>query len=442
MVEPLDPKDEEIRQLFEAFKNQSRRGTQVAGVAPLLGAAAVGAFFVYAVLKVMDSPLANFDSRDSVRLVIDEDIKKQAELLAGTEDDGERDTVSELAFALRQESLLAVGALVENGGAEEALWSLAEDSGEGWADFVAANAGTGAFERDLLNIATLGLATLSAGDYRNAEATPLGVDVAQALRASREPGFGSAQTASIVLTSLDRPPDDSLPNIVPNGDPVPGSFSEFSDNWYRIVVNENGRYRLETRAPESGLGADTELRLLDQDFRELGYDDDGGSGTYSFLRERLGAGNYYLKVSSYDLTPGGYFLTVDEDESPVADESGSPFRRVGDGEASPLAIDMPRDGSVNGEDPAWYEITITEPGAYTIRTSEPPSGFGVDTVVRLYTGDQSTQIGEDDDSGDDDFSLLTEDLLPGTHYLSVSSYFLEPGEFVITVEGPNATLQR
>ena len=60
-----------------------------------------------------------------------------------------------MAFALRQESLLAVGALVENGGAEEALWSLAEDSGEGWADFVAANAGTGAFERDLLNIATL-----------------------------------------------------------------------------------------------------------------------------------------------------------------------------------------------------------------------------------------------------------------------------------------------
>ena len=68
MVEPLDPKDEEIRPLFEAFKNQSRRGTQVAGVASLLVAAAVGAFFVYAVLKVMDSPLANFDSRDSVRL--------------------------------------------------------------------------------------------------------------------------------------------------------------------------------------------------------------------------------------------------------------------------------------------------------------------------------------------------------------------------------------
>ena len=245
-----------------------------------------------------------------------------------------------------------------------------------------------------------------------------------------------ASIFSPTLDSLEKPPTENLPLIFPDGDAVSGIFTQFADNWYRMNLDGNGVYFFETSAPESGLGVDTELRLFDEFFREVGYDDDGGDGTYSFLSEQLAAGEYYLRVSSYNRTGGNYSLLFDQDAFPSGLGREIPSGALGAGQALQLPINSPQQGLVDGDDPAWFQFTIDDGGAYTISTSEPSSGFDVATVIRLYAEDQETQLGEDDDGGSAAFSLLRENLARGTYYVSVSSYFLEPGEFTVTVEGP------
>ena len=95
--------DEEIRRLVEDFAQQSQRGTKVTSAVSLVVAAALGAVFLYAVLRVSESPLADFDSTEAIQL-FPADFKKEAEL---------RDAS---AFSLREESLALFTDLVNRVG--------------------------------------------------------------------------------------------------------------------------------------------------------------------------------------------------------------------------------------------------------------------------------------------------------------------------------------
>ena len=181
---------------------------------------------------------------------------------------------------------------------------------------------------------------------------------------------------------------------------------------------------------------DTALYLFDLDNNEIGYDDDGGAGVFSELRENLERGRYRLGVGSYDGRDGSYRLTV---VALDADREGQRIMREQAREsAEPLSAGVELAGALEGGSERVYSFTLDEgeAGRYTIETLAPESGTRVDTVLSLYRYENGTEelLGEDDDSGSDLFySILRERLEEGTYYAHVRGFRGYPGGFRILV---------
>ncbi len=79
-------------------------------------------------------------------------------------------------------------------------------------------------------------------------------------------------------------------------------------DYYVLVVEEAMEVEIEVSGDSDG---DSYLYLYDEEMEEIDYDDDGGLGTWSRIKEDLVPGTYYVKVKSY---AGGetfqYTLTV------------------------------------------------------------------------------------------------------------------------------------
>lgn len=82
-----------------------------------------------------------------------------------------------------------------------------------------------------------------------------------------------------------------------------------SSLWFEMVVTTPSLYEIETLALAAESEFDTIIELFQPESPEspesleslelMGTDDDSGSGTYSFLREELSAGTYYIRVTSF-----------------------------------------------------------------------------------------------------------------------------------------------
>ena len=212
-------------------------------------------------------------------------------------------------------------------------------------------------------------------------------------------------------------------------------LSGSSENWFTLTPQITDTYRLQT-GPVEGLmdNVDTVMTLFDQEGDETGWDDDGGDGTYSLLREDLVEGmSYCLRITGYAGMTGYYTLAVTPERESASLRglpSGSPTRRLPtNGERI--------SGRLYGSSEQWYEFNVGGParGRYVIETFPPGSPPGVDTVVFLYRESEGelALLGEDDDGRPDGYSQLVEDLVPGTYFVRVGSYWGEPGRFRIAV---------
>ena len=236
------------------------------------------------------------------------------------------------------------------------------------------------------------------------------------------------------LPPLDDPTDEAIRPLVV-GIAVEDTFATHADNWYRFNVDAHDVYVIQTFDPEDEVGVDTEVRLFDSERVEQGYDDDGGSGTYSLLREELRPGRYLLRVSSYFHYPGHYSMAVTEGDAPPPAEQSPRTPPVPPPEVGVLRPGAgPVEVSLDGITDLQFEVVVDTAGLYSIETSAPESGDDVDTVIRLYADNQGEELlGEDDDSALNAYSLLWEELSAGTYHLRVSSYFGLPGRFRIAV---------
>ena len=297
------------------------------------------------------------------------------------------------------------------------------------------NEGTNHFYPHVLSLQTLGLATVEGGDIRRARLTRRGDLIFDHLQDSQR----AIEVGSSILRKIETRPDRDLTSISADGRPVEDVFANSADHWYSLTIAKRGLYDIQTSLPSSPVwrNVDTVLYLFDSGDRRIGFDDDGGRGTYSMLRKDLNPGSYYLRVSSYEGLRGSYKLIVREHANRVlgvdACETAS-LPLAGEARVLPTSGEL-----VSGQldlttTELWYRLNIQDNNRYVIETS-PPEGMrrDVDTIIQLYDRARQTLLAEDDDGNMESigFSSLVVNLSADTYYVRVRSYWGDTGYFQI-----------
>lgn len=211
------------------------------------------------------------------------------------------------------------------------------------------------------------------------------------------------------------------------------TVDEHAEKWYHFMVSTPATYVVRTARPRNERPMDTVIRLFRHDAAdELAYDDDGGDDTYSMLRQRLEEGRYVLGITSFDRRGGTFLLSVATEEADATIQDAQ--RREVMAAAIDLVVDdAPVDASFDGADDAWYRFTVSDPDVYVVRTAALPTATAsVDTLVRLFDRDQQL-LAEDDDSGDELYSLVRQYLNAGEYYASVGGFDRQDGRALLSI---------
>ncbi|MCY3818148.1 MAG: hypothetical protein OXH52_02120 [Gammaproteobacteria bacterium] len=344
-------------------------------------------------------------------------IKKEG--AAATTDVAQPEAADAAAVAIGSE----LDSFVRLFGAEEEFRELSA-AAEDWGAFVASRNTRGDFILAMATLRALGLVEFSDDDFNSARLTERGRELALALRQELDAGSFVPERRPLAVPGVERT------ELTVGNEGIENSLGETAENWYIFTIRDPGSYVIGTRRVGTEL-VDTVIRLFDaQSEEEVGYDDDSGEGTYSMLREYLGQGDYILGVTSYSGGAGDYRVSVADDATALARQRGDRERLLG----SALEL-RPNGGAQTGDfeeqRDVWYRLHIADAGTYSIGTAATEQEASVDTIVRLYRDDGETVIGVDDDSGEGYYSALREDLVEGTYYVRVSSFWRVGGSFRI-----------
>ncbi len=127
-------------------------------------------------------------------------------------------------------------------------------------------------------------------------------------------------TVSSVIAKME--PNDTATqaiSLVGDGSGVVGSIGAPDDeDWYSVVVPQDGNIFAETSDGLGGCALDTTLTLTSTDgVTQLVFDDDGGNGRCSIINPaiddgaaNLDAGTYFIQVQSFGVNVGDYTLVV------------------------------------------------------------------------------------------------------------------------------------
>jgi hypothetical protein len=181
---------------------------------------------------------------------------------------------------------------------------------------------------------------------------------------------------------------------------------------------------------------DTYLHLFDSDCLPVAEDDDGGIGFNSLLSIDLGAGTYYIGVSSFGAGAAGDFtLAIDcgEGGGPI----GKPEETCEECEVALIACGESLDGvhpdnaacfSPRGNGLDIFSLVLEEDKLLIVSLTGD-----YDTYLHLFDSD-CLQVAEDDDGGDGFNSRLEFFATAGTYFVGVSSYGIgQGGNFTVTI---------
>ena len=171
-------------------------------------------------------------------------------------------------------------------------------------------------------------------------------------------------------------------------------FPGGDEDWVSFAVIAGQTYAIETASGTPAEDIDTVLYLYDADgTTEIGYDDDGGQGTYSLTEYAADSDTtvYAKVVGYYGNTTGAYALGVSTVTAPVGDAYEPDDSSVA---ASPIAVDAAaQQHTIHlDDDEDWVSFTVTAGRAYTIQTAEGTPADSMDTVLYLYDSDGMTLI--------------------------------------------------
>ena len=191
----------------------------------------------------------------------------------------------------------------------------------------------------------------------------------------------------------------SLPSQT-SGEIYPGD----DEDYFRFEVSARGELVARTTG-----GLDTVGALYDADGAEVTTDDDGGEGYNFRIRRELDAGAYYVRVSTYGSRTGAYALHLSIEGS-----------RDDHGDSRPTATRVSLPSQTFGViDPSgdydYFRFEVSVRGELVARTTGR-----LDTVGALYDAD-GTQVGDNDNGGEDRNFRIRGELDAGAYYVSVSA---------------------
>lgn len=201
-------------------------------------------------------------------------------------------------------------------------------------------------------------------------------------------------------------------------------------DWARFTLDEQSRVTLQT----AGASGDTRMWLYGPDSatNQIAYDDDGGPGAFSFIREYLQSGEYFVKIDEYGQNSAIDRYTLDLEVVSVASLMDSFENDDTPALANPLPVDTPQHHSIHIEsDIDWYVFTLDTPSRVELETD----GESGNTYLQLFDSDLN-QLKWDAYSGNDDFSLIVEYLESGTYYASVNENYADA-----TIDAYSITLE-
>ncbi len=166
---------------------------------------------------------------------------------------------------------------------------------------------------------------------------------------------------------------------------------------YKININVSDAYKIQTSAYLDG--CDTVITLYDENWNQIGYDDDGGYSLYSKIVSSLEVGVYYIKVQEYD-SNDPLQCKIEVAENIYLNDS----KRI----------------SLETGNQKTYLFELSSSGTYIFETADYINN-NCDT--RMYLYDETwNQIGYDDDGGTSVYSKISQTLDVGRYYIKVEEY--------------------
>lgn len=183
---------------------------------------------------------------------------------------------------------------------------------------------------------------------------------------------------------------------------------------------------------------DTVIYLLDSNAKRIATDDDGGSGTDSYMEYTLDRTGYYSVVASqYSRRSGEYYISIDSDgSSSYYDDYGNDIY-----DAESIGLNAGASSSVYGDieeggDVDVFRFTAPATGDYSIYTVDGDTD--IDSYGTLYNSNGSV-IAEDDDSDVGSNFCIDIKLYKGeVYYIEVRAYSSRStGSYKVKVIAPD-----
>jgi len=217
---------------------------------------------------------------------------------------------------------------------------------------------------------------------------------------------------------------------------------------YSLSVVAGQTYMISVRGTGTTPLTDSIIALFDDAFDEVGFDDDGGSGTNSLLTFTAAyTGTYFIDVEAYPGSGGTGEYTLDVIVRPATDVVDSTFANavlinpgVTFGFIDSDALDVygfageTDTFKIEMEAGKFYQIEVAGGADYSSSWFDLPPGE-IDPWIFLYGPDQTLVAQNDDISFPDDISSRIGFFaqVSGTYYLDVQSWYPWTGGYTITL---------
>ena len=146
---------------------------------------------------------------------------------------------------------------------------------------------------------------------------------------------------------------------------------------------------------------DTIMRVYNATGDEIAYDDDSGNDYNARVSVSVPAGTYTISVTGYNPGDVGPYTLFVRTENVVS---------------TPVTAGRPHNATLRGVSEQIYSITVPSAGRLVAYTESR-----LDTIMRIFNA-QGTEVGYDDDSGDDYNARVNISVPAGTYTIEVRGY--------------------
>nr|VFK21995.1 MAG: hypothetical protein BECKLFY1418C_GA0070996_11094 [Candidatus Kentron sp. LFY] len=208
--------------------------------------------------------------------------------------------------------------VVRENGAIPPLKNL-KKGGHEWRNFVSRFKDKERFMKDMDDLKHLNLIEFSNKNYALANITNLGKEVAEFLDRSQTTLRRHLLPHGPKIENIE---DPSVKELVVDAPSTEGEFSDSSTNWFRIKIDKEAEYVIQTEPTMKMSFVDTAITLYDADLSESLADNDDGddsdSSLFSKIAIKLAPGVYGLEVTNLVRQKAKYKIHIRETKNSIS----------------------------------------------------------------------------------------------------------------------------